>query len=333
MELPIVPSGKYEGKSVLDLMSDPSTVEWYKQQVWFRTSKKWAPIYNIVVNQQLPNQSQKTPAHNKLQNMFLDKCNQDSFIKQLTGNRLDIMNTKIKKLYADEEFISIFGIKEVANLNIDTDEVIVKFEDKYNWDLVLYNERYEDIDIEIPSDYIDFDYKTIIEKYLSYDRYEYGTYISGGYRADKKFLSIRGTVSIYNKITTCCELKPLLGDDYPCVLRKLNTQIELTRKDKINFGSSGLRYVLIVGTFQSESATKEQLIEIFKQSNIWVVFTDEIFSQPIKQDTLEQDTLERVKQLEEQLFQAVEKNKTLELEIAALKVKKTKPINEYFVKS
>jgi hypothetical protein len=329
MELPIVPSGKYEGKSVLDLMSDPSTVEWYKQQVWFRTSKKWAPIYNIVVNQQLPNQSQKTPAHNKLQNMFLDKCNQDSFIKQLTGNRLDRFNRQIKKLYADEEFIRIFGINEAPDLEVSTDKVIVKFEDKYNWDLVLYGENHRSIDIDIPSEYTDFDFKNIIEKYLSCACRDYRihTYISQS--ITKKCIVFGGVGrDFYNQyVSTCCELKPLLGDDYPCVLRKLNTQIELTRKDK-TFTDYVIRCVLIVGTFQSESATKEQLIEIFKQSNIRVVFTDEIFSQPIKQDTLE-----RAKQLEEQLFQAVEKNKTLELEIAALKVKKTKPINEYFVKS
>jgi hypothetical protein len=329
MELPIVPSGKYEGKSVLELMSDPSTVEWYKQQEWFRTSKKWSPIYNIIVNQQLPNQSQKTPAHNKLQNMFLDKCNQDSLIKQLNGNRLDMMNTKIKKLYEDEEFIRIFGIKEVPNLKVNTDKVNVKFEDKYNWDLVLYEERYETFDIEIPSEYEDFDFKNVIEKYLSLHE-DYSMYTTSGYGGRRKIINLKGgSIHYCNSIITCCELKPILGDDYPCVLRKMNTQIELTRKDKLTFGSSAVRYVLIVGTFQCESATKEQLIEIFKQSKIHVVFTDELFSQPIKKE----DTLERIKQLEEQLFQEREKNKKLELEIESLKLKKTKPIHEYFIKS
>ena len=30
----------------------------------------------------------------------------------------------------------------------------------------------------------------------------------------------------------CCELKPILGDDYPCVLRKLKTQINLIKNNR-----------------------------------------------------------------------------------------------------
>ena len=71
-----------------------------------------------------------------------------------------------------------------------------------------------------------------------------------------------------------CEIKPILGDDYPCVLRKMNTQISAT---EMKIGDKEYnRYVLLVDKFESSVTTDEQLIEIFKQSNIRVIFANQI---------------------------------------------------------
>ena len=74
--------------------------------------------------------------------------------------------------------------------------------------------------------------------------------------------------------TTYVEVKPVLGDDYPCVLRKMKQQISLTqqtinieRKYKYKY-----KYVLLMKDFSSSTTTKDQLIQIFQQSNIKVVF-------------------------------------------------------------
>ena len=76
--LPIVPFGKYKDKSVLELLADEKYVEWLKQQSWFSNQKQ---IYNIVVYQTIPTtNNSKTPEHNKLQNLFLDKSNQHKLI-------------------------------------------------------------------------------------------------------------------------------------------------------------------------------------------------------------------------------------------------------------
>lgn len=61
-----------------------------------------------------------------------------------------------------------------------------------------------------------------------------------------------------------CEIKTLLGDDYPCVLRKMIKQ-----------KTEGI-LILLIKDFNSRAATCEQLIEIFKQSDILVIFFDEI---------------------------------------------------------
>ena len=76
--LPIVPFGKYKDKSVLDLLADEKYVEWLKQQSWFSNQKQ---IYNIVVHQTIhTTNNSKTPQHNKLQNLFLDKSIQNKII-------------------------------------------------------------------------------------------------------------------------------------------------------------------------------------------------------------------------------------------------------------
>ena len=71
-----------------------------------------------------------------------------------------------------------------------------------------------------------------------------------------------------------CELKPTLSDDYPCVLRKMTTQIKLTLGSK---HTAPVHFVLLVGNFTSNVTSKEQLIKIFSQYNIEVIFTNELF--------------------------------------------------------
>lgn len=86
--------------------------------------------------------------------------------------------------------------------------------------------------------------------------------------------------SIVLKQKLCFELKPSLGDDYPCVLRKLRAQIERTEqtyKDSVY----RLRYGLIIGQFQSSTTTREQLRTIFNQGaiKIKVLFMEDLLQQ------------------------------------------------------
>ena len=63
------------------------------------------------------------------------------------------------------------------------------------------------------------------------------------------------------------EIKPLLGDDYPSVLRKMLTQIQRYKCD---------RHALLIGEFQSTAATIAQLREVFAQHKIKIVFFSEL---------------------------------------------------------
>jgi hypothetical protein len=583
--LPIVPFGKYKDKSVLELLADEKYVEWLKQQPWFSNQKQ---IYNIVVHQTIPTtNNSKTPEHNKLQNMFLDKNNQEKLLSKLFNINLH----RINNLFADEDIIRCFGENIIPEFINKLDKTTIKFEDKFNWDLVLYykdnqyftitskletelidKEKYkEQYDIEEKAKYnnnlllidlliegrikldqeginkYDEKMKEYLDKYEKYEhdlnvyiqqkpqndkdielyenklkiyqtkkdkfitqqtkiicqeleinydnfvnwnttnngyshldrdtkhttqekkqlrdivndklnpfiteferlntrpkfvkkieipikpplpeKYDYNKEIGSysfekdseiyelvknvnqikyiGYRIlypvdkinkckneyenkyikdyeknfnkhyeeyrlqyyrdiIKKYCNDNVYVEKINenqyKITidichynyaVCCELKPTLSDDYPVVLRKLKTQIELTQNDKTKFEKLKKIYILIIGSFTSIHVSKEQLITIFKQSNIEIIFTDEIFetskSVAIKyvntttnteQVLFENKLIEENKyltdnllQTQQKLLQAEEKIKQLEEEIISLKTQKqSKSIKDYFGK-
>ena len=124
------------------------------------------------------------------------------------------------------------------------------FEDKFNWDFCLYMSDLNPID-------------------ESWETWSYD-------------------LNVY-----CCELKPTLSDDYPCVLRKMKNQIGLMDsnnnmwnhcnslfEDKFNrhYKKDKTKYILLIESFTSKITSKLELIQIFKQSNIDVIFTDELFN-------------------------------------------------------
>ena len=322
--LPTVPFGKYKGQPITNLLNDTKYLEWCKQQEWF---KKFPIVYNICVNQTITttNQNSKTPEHNKLQNLFLKNENVENLLKKV--------------------------FKKYKNIKIDKGKVI--FEWKFNWDLVVKEYRWclcdctkECCDCEV--------YEQFVEKYIHSEWY-----------ASIKFHELY------------CEIKPLLGDDYPSVLRKMTSQIELTnnyaRKENEPFNELSEQnryiiftkeerfdnsqcsihptYVLLVKDFRSSVTTKEQLITIFKQSNIRVVFFDEFIDDLkvktyIEQDeetsidtyinkeiiqTTQEDTTcnlfemqKKMLEMEERLVFLEDKNKQLEEEIKILKNNKSK---------
>jgi hypothetical protein len=573
--LPIVPFGKYKDKSVLELLADVKYVEWLKQQSWFSNQKQ---IYNIVVHQTIPTtNNSKTPQHNKLQNLFLDKSNQQKLLSKLfKSESIDGINN----LFSDADIIRCFGENRIPEFINKLDKTTVKFEDKFNWDLVLYYKDRQKIEIisnletelfdiikykeqydieeqeiykneilsyeekinirekidkeeieefekqmknyiekkdnnqtelnkyenelekycELRMDYelkkirelcielklnwylnekasnrnnysyntrkgehsvsnlsccLDSNkqlseqekktYKKIISdkienimekwdndnisiipkkiqklqipepfdtkksiyccsKYSSNKYTKYGDVLKcssldnvGGLKQQKKRYEneyIKNYEEKFNKhyekyrlqyyrdiikkycnqnvyvektnenlyriliyrcdwnYAVCCELKPTLSDDYPVVLRKLKTQIELTKNDRINFAFDK-KYILLVESFTSFDVSKEQLVTIFKQSNIKVIFTDEIFEtstqvaiQYVNRNTTTEQVLFENKLIEEnkvltdnllqtqqKLLQAEEKMRHLEEEIKSLKnQKQSKSIKDYFGK-
>ena len=347
--LPIVPFGKYKGQPITALMNDTKYLEWCKQQEWFQ---KFPVVYNICVNQTITttNTNSKTPEHNKLQNMFLNETFQIKLLNILLGSNVGAkFKQNFELLILDEEFISHFGNIEIPQINRSLKDSKIVFEEKYNWDFILHYFDYQDIMLKTKTDNKKISKDklyNILRKYKfiynsSVNIRVLDTYIEENNEDHNYSVRIDTLCSSCN---VCCELKPVLSDDYPCVLRKMKTQIELTENDK-EFEKIYKIYILIIGSFTSTNTSKEQLITIFKQSKINIIFTEEIFdilqcqdanelldkSQSIQQNSLK--TEKENKLLREKLLQAEEKIKQLEEEISSLKSQKqSKNIKDYFGK-
>ncbi len=89
------------------------------------------------------------------------------------------------------------------------------------------------------------------------------------FQCDEYWNSFDADIDIY------IEIKPLLGDDYPCVLRKMSTQIELTNQKYIREKTKTPKYALLLKEFNSTTTTIDELVKIFKQSNIHVIFVSD----------------------------------------------------------
>lgn len=291
---PIIPFGKYKGQPITTLLKDTNYLEWCKQQEWF---KKFPIVYNICVNQTIVNQNEnsKTPEHNKIQNLFLEKENVKNFL-------VKVFKLKLNHLY----------------INPDP-KYSVKFEKQYNWDLFI-----DRIDFSYCSCPDDDDFKCVCKEHNNFiKRYNIP-------KNEDEYHS-KYTENIY------CEIKPLLGDDYPCVLRKMNTQIKLTENfisienEKIKISHQKIEnrryynssvgynfdfqesiikpnYILLIKDFASSTTTKEQLIEIFQQSNIKVIFLKDITEDDVK---LVETNKDNISELKEYIIKLEEENTML----------------------
>jgi hypothetical protein len=233
-----------------------------------------------------------------------------------------------------EELIkkNIILIDEQINLRIKIDEEKVtnykldeKLQDKFGytllrskWELDMCKKDLENKLINIRKhDYYDKcrrqHYDKLLRTYFSVHSYTIAKTTNCTYK-----ISIRYSLDI---TSFCCEIKPILSDDYPCVLRKLTNQIQITEtsnKSIYDDTFQNTRYILIIENFTSTYTTKEQLIKIFKQSKIDVVFIDELVTSAILEKNKYINQTENNKLLED-LVKANEiiqqlKNKIKELE-------------------
>jgi len=128
----------------------------------------------------------------------------------------------------------------------------VEFEGKFNWDIIIGGTYYTP-------------YKCTNSWVVS----------TVAFKSTKKTCASEEKCICSNRVgSTYIEIKPLVGDDYPTILRKMNTQKEITLKTE---GRSSQRFLLLIKDYQSSTTTNDELIQIFKQSDIHVLFLADLF--------------------------------------------------------
>lgn len=362
----IVKFGKYKGQPLEILLKDTDYVKWCQNNGMFEKFK--LNIGTVVVNNNVTmTKDEPTPAHNKLQNMFLD----NDFVKKFISMFVPIYNFNINEksetinYELSVEFESTFnwdvvidktydfclnyvtpGVsKHIEEVNDLVNEIIHakktheetrdahigKFNDEYGNDkckdvykdnkmlcsefriksiIKNYGDRCltsikhtNNLIEELDNNFIDKvnSIKLLVVKKTTEQRqikpsitndkfvnvgHEYGT--KKNKDVDKELIS---SSRIWSERRTkyYLEIKTTVGDEYPCILRKMKDQIEKTKNqiEKQKNTCHDTHYntkcypVLIIDNFKAESCTKLQLVEIFKRDNIRVVFFEDIPEQPI----------------------------------------------------
>jgi len=136
-DIPIVNFGnKYNGQPLTNMLTDKDYCDFVIKQGFIKHEKHKA-IYNILVNQQIydPKMITKTPAHNDLQNKFLNKNIQEKLIDRIFPKSVEKEMENLKNLLENEEFIKCFGKMSLPEFNHSSARFTP--EDKFNWDFVL----------------------------------------------------------------------------------------------------------------------------------------------------------------------------------------------------
>jgi hypothetical protein len=232
--------GKHKGKPLTDLLADVKYCEWLRTQPWLQ---RYENVYNIIVSN--PATDTPTPQHNSIQIKFLDDKFCNIFIENLYN--LDL-NAIIEKYKGDVDALMEKAEKLVEGEEDTTMVETWKTSIVYEMNVCYHGEKYFDFRLNKAHYYVGFEAKNGADVSL-------GTNWCGGFidhrgcikdsipvefsalkdeaknlsekmwqeiRANKKPCSseLRGSF----RCTYSIEIKPTLGDDYPCVLRQMKKQ-------------------------------------------------------------------------------------------------------------
>lgn len=261
----IVPFGKYKGHSVEMLAADTSYCEWLMAQPWF--AEKFRDVYNVVVNYGGP--PQDTPEHNALQARFLD----DDFC------------LKVARLVFPEHFDLEPKIENgVAAAKAYRQELIERAEKKLadegdasslpigldsSWKARRVEMAMADVESAKNTECFLERHELCIKK----TAFEVGGWDvvflpSGGYIISidsPKGCEHSSSYMLSSEIgNVYVEAKPVVGDDYPTVLR----QITGYKRDG--------RAVLLIDQFDARGATLEQVRKIFSSRGISIVMLSDV---------------------------------------------------------
>ena len=256
----IVTFGKFKGKPLEVVLRDSNYIGWCKEKGLYEKLISCVNTTNVSITNVFTSSvsiDSPTPVHNIMQNKFLDKTFVDDFLQ------LFIDFLCLEPIYQSEPYKKNFN--DIIHPSSMYKQI---FETEEGWDVGLH---------ALQDNITLFDQSGIIDLLIAQEKL---------YPNKKKlFKSNRswdGFLYEYMIENIFIELKPKVGDEYPCILRKMKSQMRYTIEAKIvhpirvkrKYGN--LIFCLLIGEFEGESITREELKIVFEQSEIRVIFIDEI---------------------------------------------------------
>lgn len=318
-----VPFGKYKGKPISSLIADKAYLNWCQStNLLEKYPDVFKHIYCINISNN-NNEDTPTPEHNKLQNLFLEDTIKERLVQKIYEDRI---NSAYKPVldFLDLEKIGYEWSSDRWNISNTVFESKFGWDVKFDWnnDIGMWTNKLDDNQLSKCKEFLDNPKCKFYYEFLE---------------DNGKILVIHSIPrSEFDNISFLLELKPIVGDDYPCILRKIQKQVQsidddltrqrITRNYCSEFsGYSGFQRVLLIEKFESKHTSLEQLKTIFSQHRIKVVILSEIIEDtnnignksgamfPLSEDNLEnltrQELIERIKALKNEITVLKENHK------------------------
>lgn len=240
----LMPIGKYKGQPIEAIIEDKQYMDWLCQQAWFR--EKYCDTYNIIINNfQEPTE---TPEHNRLQALFLD-----------SDLQMQIINKTLVQFYNIKEKV-IYKIKELCK---ERNSLRFELQSVESWkksDIQSYIEsksRCIKMGVEVLHKLKQGNIQNNQKIYFEDKGYDVILTMENEYHncAFDPFIRVCDSFNISFGI----EIKPIISDDYPAILR----QIKMA-------GPSAYK-ILIYDKCSAQGASIEQIKAIFACSGIYVL--------------------------------------------------------------
>jgi hypothetical protein len=268
----VLPLGKYRGQSFDVLLMDTAYALWMLTSMYAKLEQKHPALFAFLISRFGP--PDQTPVHNALQNRFLD----ESFCLQVglaSTPRLRKVAEALARLTVDLEShwrknvvsslepclaLSAYESNEKALRRCLNHLEALRTALQKEWKLLRLSGADRDrpagakcvplrlSGLEIEPEGADVSYRIALGYELLAMRSD--TFSEYGRREHANLAQVSESRSFR------IEVKPVVGDDYPAVLRRMKT---------------AHNNVLLVGEYNGAGATWEQLVKVFALSNISVV--------------------------------------------------------------
>ncbi len=270
----VIPMGKLKGMPYDALLQEPVYAEYLLRSKYGELERNEPALFQYLLSRfGMPD---RTPAHNRLQNRFLDAtfalrmaiaASRD--VRELIDNFRFLDVPGIWRRHAASTYRSLFANRQAELRAIGT-RYLIKDAERLHEALLAQIDHIQVRrgEAEVAgSDLIDCLIAVVHEFEADGPDVSYSIYRSGDVvtiRQDdycQEEIVIGGAFVGYGRLRFTVEVKPIVGDDYPSILR----QMKKARSNQ-----------LLIGEFRSTSASWDELVKVFGMSGISVVHLDEV---------------------------------------------------------
>jgi uncharacterized protein (DUF3820 family) len=271
----IIPFGKYKGRLLDEVLADdPAYLQWLAGQDWFRA--KFNILHQVIINRGA--EPEETPDHNAMQVKFLDDEFCLRFVRYLKPTLDTDVNAKLTAARNKNLEIIDEEIESTRRYLQAKQEAIERHKDKEDWHQRQLQENYSRLKDKLlcllcarkklsAPIVVDFTVSTGFEEHgVDVDleisvRSDLHHIPDSIWHVGRIGMSGSRWHGMHWDASFKIEIKPVVGDDYPAVLR----QMKRTGAD-----------VLFVGEYTGQGATEKQFVQTMATAGIRVVFAREV---------------------------------------------------------